>query len=236
MFADETTGIAHKVGTGITQPSLQEIKEEVWEELRSQRDFGLIINKIRSRVHACSFGNLFMSSGFRNRPSQDGGSNVEMDWAICEVDRDRLGCNTTPCGMYKCQEISAVTPGALVFSIGRTSGHQYGSVNGTKTRLLLRCKDGHYRKSDEYSVVQLGRTSNPDSEMYWIRNGIGVPGDSGAWILDQGTNNVIGQLWGRDCKKVGIDSNRSIITYFTPIRDIFEDIKDLTGATQVSLL
>ena len=50
--------------------------------------------------------------------------------------------------------VSAVLPGAAVFSVGRTSGHQYGWVNGTKTRLLLRCQDGQHRKSDEHLVVQ----------------------------------------------------------------------------------
>ena len=176
-----------------------------------------------------------MSSGFRNRPSQDGVTNVEMDWAICKVNRNRLGHNVTPCGMHKCLETSAVTPGAPVFAVGRTSGHQYGTVNGSKTRLLLRCEDGQYRKSDEYSILQIRRSSNSEPEISWIENGIGVPGDSGAWILDHTRNNVIGQLWGRDCKRIGLDSNRSIITYFTPIQDIFEDIKELTGATKVSL-
>ena len=38
LFADELTGAASKVGTGITQPSLQEIKEDVWKELMSCMD------------------------------------------------------------------------------------------------------------------------------------------------------------------------------------------------------
>ena len=125
---------------------------------------------------------------------------------------------------------------AAVFSVGCTSGHQYGLVNGTKTRLLLRCQDGQYRKSDEHSVVQSKEYSDSDTEMCWITSGIGVSGDSGAWILDRLTNNVIGQLWGRDCKKTNLGSSRSIITYFTPMQDIFEDIKDFTGAAEISIL
>ena len=173
LFADELTGIAPKFGTGITQPSLQEIKEEVWEELRSYGDFELVISRIKSRVQACSFGSFVTSSGFRNRPSHDGRSNVEMDWAICKVRDKRLGCNVTPCGTYKCRSISAIMLGAAVFSVGRTSGHQYGLVNGAKTRLLLRCQDGQYRKSDEHSVVQSKEYSDSDTDMCWITSGIG---------------------------------------------------------------
>jgi hypothetical protein len=125
-----------------------------------------------------------------------------------------------------------VTPGGAVFAIGRTSGQQSGNINGTKSYVFHRNDDGDYRVSEEWAVLR------PESqeEDTWVTNGIGVSGDSGAWILEKGTDNLIGQFWGRDFQKgSGNDETGEIITYFTPTLDMFDDIRQSTGAIEISI-
>lgn len=247
LFTDENTGSVYQAGTVITQPSLQEVKEfaEIWDHVKSTEEcFHLacvkaLFERIRKSLDAFSFGTLVISSGFRNRLSRDGISNFEMDWAVCKIDSARIGSNVTPCEKHWCRDASPVVPGAAVFSVGRTTGCQDGIVNGDMTRLFLSDDDGEYRESDEWSVVR----SHSTPEQTWVRSGIGASGDSGAWILEASTDNVIGQLWGRDFKiaysnEAGDedgDEDGNIITYFTPIHEIFDDIKDFTGAAQVTI-
>jgi hypothetical protein len=240
LFTDDDTGEVFKPGTAITQPSLQEVKElgEMWNRLRSSGDcFHLeCVKKSFDDLKACmpefSFGHLEKSSGYRNRPARDGSSNIEMDWAICKVEQRRVGSNISPCENHLCQELSPVTPGRAVFAIGRTSGQQRGNINGSTTYLFLRNNDGSYRVSEECTVLR------PESqrEDIWVTNGIGVSGDSGAWIMEEGTDNLVGQVWGRDFQDGGgTDDTGEIITYFTPIQDIFDDILESTGATEISI-
>ena len=67
-----------------------------------------------------------------------------------------------------------------------------------------------------------------------MRNGIGVSGDSGASILEDETDNLVGQVWGRDFQEGSDNSDTGeIITYFTPIQDIFDDIIEETRATDI---
>jgi hypothetical protein len=240
LFTDDDSGEAFRPGTAITQPSLQEVKElgDMLDRLRASGDCVHIecVKRLLENMKAClpefSFGQLERSSGYRNRPSREGLSNVEMDWAICKVEKRRVGSNISPCQNHRCQGISAVTPGGAVFAIGRTSGQQSGNINGSKSYLFLRNDDGDYRVSEEWAVLR------PESqeEDTWATNGIGVSGDSGAWILEKGTDNLIGQLWGRDFQEEnGNDETGEIITYFTPAMDMFDDILQSTGASEISI-
>jgi hypothetical protein len=182
LFTDDETSEVCKLGTAITQPSLQEVKElgELWDRLRSSGErFHLeCVKKAYEDLKAClpefSFGHLERSSGYRNRPSRNGFSNVEMDWAICKVGKRRVGYNISPCENHLCQDTSPVVPGGAVFAIGRTSGHQNGTINGSTTSLFLRNDDGSYRESEEWVVLR----SVSQAEETWATNGIGVSGDS----------------------------------------------------------
>jgi hypothetical protein len=102
---------------------------EMWDRLKSSGvSFHTgCVKKAYEDLKACLpeffFGHLERSSGYRNRPSRNGFSNVEMDWAICKVDKRRVGYNISPCENHLCQDTSPVVPGGAVFAIGRTSGH-----------------------------------------------------------------------------------------------------------------
>jgi hypothetical protein len=54
--------------------------------------------------------------------------------------------------------------------------------------------------------------------------------------LEDGTDNLVGQVWGRDFQDgSGNDDAGEIIAYFTPIQDIFDDIIQYTDATEISI-
>lgn len=236
LFADEEAKITYKPGTAVTQPSWQEVKDfsESWEGIRVSREpfhpacIRKAFEKMKSCLHSFSFGCLTHSSGFRNRVARDG-SNVEMDWAICKVEGSRVGCNVTPCNTRWCENAVEVVPGGDVFAVGRTSGNQDGVVNGFTTYFCQQNEDGTYRESEEWTILR----SDDCAEENWISSGIGVDGDSGSWILEKETSNVIGLVWGRNHKEG--ENNDEIFTYFTPILDIFEDIREITGASTISI-
>lgn len=142
----------------------------------------------------------------------------------------RVGSNISPCGIHICQHTTPVVPGGDVFAIGRTSGYQSGCINGCTTS--LRNDDGSYRQSEEWTIIR----PQSQREETWVANGIGVSGDSGVWILENARDHLVGQVWGRDFQYGGENHGTGeIITYFTPIHEIFDDIIQSTGATEISI-
>ena len=117
-----------------------------------------------------------------------------------------------------------VSPGSIVCSSGRTSGHQRGLVCEIPAHVSGDAwGNGTGRATREWFIEE------PDAfdggEDGWIRGGIGVEGDSGAAIIEMETNTLVGQLWGRNCYW-GPGPRH---TFFTPICDIFDDIQERCG-------
>lgn len=68
-----------------------------------------------------------------------------------------------------------------------------------------------------------------------VTSGIGVPGDSGAWLIRRSDNAVMGLIWGRNLDQ-GNPVERVRLTYFTPIVDILADVQPkLVGSQQATL-
>jgi hypothetical protein len=118
------------------------------------------------------------------------------------------------------KSVGAVSPGAIVTVSSRTSGHQRavvcevpayldGASNSNGTGIATR----------EWFVEDLSADGD-DNE--WIRSGVGVPGDSGAAVVDADTNTLVGQLWGRN----NYWGRGQRIAFFTPMSDIFDDIHE----------
>ncbi|RYP57099.1 hypothetical protein DL769_009705 [Monosporascus sp. CRB-8-3] len=121
---------------------------------------------------------------------------------------------------------SPVIPGAMVFSTGRTSGHQRGQiceipayVHGTKAG------NGTGKATREWFIEEPESDDGDGDEDAWIRGGIGVQGDSGAAVVDSETNALMGQVWGRN-KYFGPGPRT---TFFTPILDVIDDIQEKCG-------
>ncbi|KAI1499092.1 hypothetical protein F5X99DRAFT_420139 [Biscogniauxia marginata] len=149
---------------------------------------------------------------------------VVMDWALISTDTRqanllRKSPSTTQRREVPVTSLSSVVPGATVCSTGRTSGFQKGQVCEMPAYVSGRANGTGKATREWYIEEPYSRDSEDDA---WIRGGIGVPGDSGAAIVDGETNALVGQLWGRNrCFGPG-----PRITYFTPVSDIFDDIQE----------
>lgn len=105
---------------------------------------------------------------------------------------------------------------SMVYSTGRSSGYSFGQiceVLGT-TRLRNNVRTRNWGIETPNHV--------PDDD--WNRGGMGIPGDSGAPVIDQRTNNLLGQIWGRNRYKT--KPNECPITWFTVMSDIYDDIQE----------
>jgi hypothetical protein len=114
---------------------------------------------------------------------------------------------------------SPVLPEAKIHTTGRTSGHQSGQICEIPAYLDADASRRTTRPTREWYIEQ---PWIPDSEDIWLESGIGVPGDSGAPVIDSDTNSLYGQIWGRN-KYWGAGPR---VAYFTAISDISEDIKE----------
>lgn len=153
----------------------------------------------------------------------------KMDWCLSEVNdhagenRHRYQSNddaiadnyspenteAPPSGLL-CEEACAPKANAKVHYVGQQSCHRSGEVNAAL--LLDSDVDG---KVHAWTIL----CSTP------ISSSEQVEGDSGAWIIQSNTDKVMGQVYG---------FNGGDIT-FTPIHDIFADIKDALEAEEVNL-
>jgi hypothetical protein len=143
----------------------------------------------------------------------------EMDWAIYRVE-DIAPLHLSPKLLSQHHQVQSgfdneltaalnIRPGALVVSVGRTSGYQTGKISTTLGSIF----HGEY-VTQEWCVIKREETSVEE----WVEGGIGVEGDSGALIVDETTKEIYGMLWGRT------GDGAATTTIFTPLREIFEDI------------
>lgn len=113
-----------------------------------------------------------------------------------------------------------VLPEAKVHTTGRSSGHQYGQICDIPAYIDADADRHTTKPTREWYVEQPKWIA--DSEESWLEGGIGVPGDSGAPVIDSHNNSLYGQIWGRN-KYWGSGPR---IAYFTAMSDISIDIQE----------
>ena len=98
--------------------------------------------------------------------------------------------------------------GLNVHCFGRTTGLQGGMISSTMSAVRI------YRRKTF-------------SRSWSVAGGFGVGGDSGAWIIQNGTHRVVGHVlaW---CQ-------RNHIAYLCPMEVLLEDIKRTLGASRIYL-
>jgi hypothetical protein len=116
-------------------------------------------------------------------------------------------------------KLSPVLPEAKVHTTGRTSGYQYGQICEIPAYLDADASRNTIKPTREWYIEQPGWIA--DSEESWLESGIGVPGDSGAPVIDSDNNSLYGQIWGRN-KYWGPGPR---VAYFTAMADISDDIQ-----------
>jgi len=110
-----------------------------------------------------------------------------------------------------------IRPGSYVYSLGRSSGLQIGSVRRFPTfmdgEMNGTGKDTH-EWTVEQALTELGKEA-------WRCGGLGIPGDSGAAVIDLQTHALVGQVWA-----TAIDDTGDRVTYISNWSDIADHIKE----------
>ncbi|KAI8938479.1 hypothetical protein NX059_004371 [Plenodomus lindquistii] len=237
-FSRATTGDINGIFPGegeeirITQPAIDDVDADFFPNEEDRDDDHLSSHEL-GHVHA--------SSGIR-RWKRDGILH-EIDWALLKVKQERLQpYNICQGGRRFCfgppnpdqKEIqgklqhpiarrhytesedeypngvapSDSLPGLAVHCFGRTTGLQGGMISATMSAVRI------YRRKTF-------------SRSWSVSGGFGVGGDSGAWIVQNGTHRVVGHVlaW---CQ-------RNKIAYFVPMEVLLEDIKRTLGAKRIYL-
>ncbi|KAI0379527.1 hypothetical protein F5Y04DRAFT_282948 [Hypomontagnella monticulosa] len=103
----------------------------------------------------------------------------------------------------------------MVYSTGRSSGYSFGQICEVLGTTWL----GDVRTRN-WGI----ETPNHVPDEDWNRGGMGIPGDSGAPVIDKRTNSLLGQIWGRN--KYRTQPDECPITWFTAMSDIYDDIQE----------
>ncbi|KAF2032083.1 hypothetical protein EK21DRAFT_61795 [Setomelanomma holmii] len=227
-------GIQPGAGNGIkiTQPAIDDVDEDFFPN-DDDRDEEHLLSHELGHVHA--------SSGIRRW--KRAGIVHEIDWALLKLNESRLQpynicqggrrfCikdmepdqrliaqrlrepvdrrhyrpeeDEYPNGVAKADSLG----GMNVHCFGRTTGLQGGMINPAMSSVRI------YRRKTF-------------SRSWSVAGGFGVGGDSGAWVVQNGTHQVVGHVlaW---CQ-------RNHIAYLCPMEVLLEDIKRTLGAQRINL-
>ncbi|CAG1975136.1 unnamed protein product [Fusarium graminearum] len=213
-------GIEPGCGDGyiVTQPALDDVEEGFYPDPETQDE---------DHIDTYSVGKVYASSGIRRK--QASGLVHEVDWALFKFAHGRLpDDNTIPRVDAKDSSLrptdvvpSESLPNMEVQCMARTSGLQTGKILPALTSVKIY---GRVSPSHAYQV-----TSGDGEEQESPCKGVplGIPGDSGAWIVSRDD----GQL----CGHVLAWSQRKRVAYICPMDVLLQDIADTLEAHEVKL-
>ena len=187
----------------------------------------------------------YLASGFHRRTPD----NARLDWALLEVESERLGenrvpyddawkdiQNAPPCigellsGVASFREFGtaegSVTP-HMVFKVGGCTGPTRGVFSEIRSSVSMKWDSvmGIKTKSREYVYI-----ARPGADISLFGHGpgraFGLPGDSGSFVF-LGDGRLVGLQWGGP---TGKDNQNNIVIYFTDARDLIDDIYNFTLA------
>lgn len=184
MEPGDIKGIPQGCGEGymVTQPAIDDIGEDFYPN-----------EETRDEDHLDSFqlGEVYASSGIRRRTEDN--MVHEVDWALFEFDSERKPDGNHISGQRFCH---SSTPGRYPVSVAPTSAlgglrvHSMGRTSGLQSGRIL----------PGMVIVKIFGRQTP-SQSYQVAGKLGVPGDSGAWVVDNEN--------GRACGYVNVLSNHA---------------------------
>ncbi|KAI1169813.1 hypothetical protein F4777DRAFT_168693 [Nemania sp. FL0916] len=225
-------GIEPGFGTGyiVTQPALDDVPDGFYPSPDTED---------KDHIDTYSVGEVYASSGIRRRTEN---SLVhEIDWALFEFHDERLPDknifpSTTACEQHSwtldnLQPVEVAPakslPGLDVQCMARTSGSQAGRILPALTTVKIY---GRTSPSHSYQVSgKIPGTFQSIAPPNQTRRGVplGIPGDSGAWVVDR--------LYGRLCGHVLAWSERKQVAYICPMDVLLLDIAETLQAADVRL-
>ena len=218
-------GVEPGCGDGyiITQPALDDVQSDVFKSPETEDE---------EHLQTYSLGAMYASSGIRRR--RKSGLVHEIDWALFAFDSNRQpGHNSMPKAdtslagptddgqtFYPTTVVPAsLLPGLEVQCVARTSGLQTGQILPARASIRIL---GRTTPSDTY---QVSSAVTPSGDAKGIP--LGVPGDSGAWVVDR--------QQGRLCGHILAYSSRKHVAYICPMDVLLLDIAKTLEATEVRL-
>lgn len=224
-------GIEPGCGDGyvVTQPALDDVEEGFYPCAETEDE---------DHLDTFSLGEVYASSGIRRK--QASGLVHEVDWALFEfadgrlpndnaIPRVEIGSTRKPkagtsdeAPMLQPTTIAPLSslPGMEVQCVARTSGVQTGQILPALTSVKI------YGRTSPSHTYQVASTSaNGDDSKRCLP--LGIPGDSGAWIVDQHQ----GQL----CGHVLAWSQRKRVAYICPMDVMLLDVAQTLEASEVRL-
>lgn len=222
----DVPGIEPECGEGyiVTQPALDDVDEGFYPCADTENE---------DHLDTFGLGKVYASSGIRRKYAND--LLHEVDWALFKFSDGRLpGDNCLPRALDGCSgggpaEVpvlrptsvapSSSLPGMEVQCVARTSGVQTGRILPALTSIKL---FGRTSPSHTYQVISSQSTTGDDHGP-----NLGIPGDSGAWVVDRHH----GQL----CGHVLAWSERKRVAYICPMDILLLDVAETLGAAVVRL-
>ncbi|KAI0201345.1 hypothetical protein F4808DRAFT_424877 [Astrocystis sublimbata] len=225
-------GVEPGCGDGyiVTQPALDDVPEGFYPSPETEDE---------DHIDTYGVGEIYASSGIRRRTE----NNLvhEIDWALFEFQDDRLpeknlftsisvgNQRSSDPGCLQPVEVAPVKalPGLDVQCMARTSGSQAGRILPALTTVKI-----YGRASPSHSYQVSGRipgiskpTAAPNQPGHAMS--LGIPGDSGAWVVDR--------LYGRLCGHILAWSQRKQVAYICPMDVLLLDIAETLQATDIRL-
>ncbi|KAK4180223.1 hypothetical protein QBC36DRAFT_41662 [Triangularia setosa] len=225
-------GIEPGCGDGyiVTQPALDDVDAGFYPCLETQDE---------DHLDSYRVGEMYASSGIRRR--REGGMDHEIDWALFEFFDERLPSgNLIPSldpSLTKSQSRTTSSnicptavaptsslPGLAVQCMARTSGLQTGVILPAIVSVKIY---GRVSPSETYQVSgtrpSLNQTPHPKQSSLPM----GMPGDSGAWVIDRANGRVCGHIlaW----------SERKKVAYICPMDVLIIDIAETLEANEIRL-
>lgn len=215
-------GIEPGCGDGyiISQPALDDVDEEFYAGPDTQDE---------EHLDSFGLGEVFASSGIRRR-NDERGLIHEIDWALFEFKDDRQPERNSVPRVDSNVNNKSICPDSVapayslpyleVQCMARTSGFRTGVILPALTSVKIY---GRTSPSHTYQVT----SSQPEKGSDKPPPPLGLPGDSGAWIVERASGKV--------CGHVLAFSQRKKVAYICPMDILLLDIAETLEASEVKL-
>jgi len=212
----------------VTQPAFDDVPENFFSDEPEYRDEEHLLSHSFGLVHASSGLKRIIRNSMKH----------EVDWALIRINEQRLNVTVNPevsgpasrqssrssklkrrknssmqSGAFSEPQLTAITPLTAmpklqVNCVGRTSGKSSGRISAAMSLLKLP-----------------GRKTF--SASFTVEGGMGVPGDSGAWVYSEERKELCGHIlaW----------SDSLNHAYIAPMEVLFQDLKERLSAQEVRL-
>lgn len=218
----------------ITQPAMDDVDEDYFASDETADE---------EHLETFTLGEVYASSGLRRR--EQNGLIHEIDWALFKFADDRRPdenaiprIRTKPSSLltgkrpsHEALDIHPTTvvptsalPGTEVICVARTSGLQTGLILPALTSVKI---SGRITPSHTYQVSSAAAETPVELSGGSRRLAMGVPGDSGAWVVER--------AHGRVCGHVLAWSGRKRVAYICPMEILLLDIAETLEARSVGL-